>query len=102
MEEKNKDRIGDEELDRLCSLAMLEAPEGEEREALRGELARMLDMLGELRNAEEDAAELPERNVLSREDLREDAATNTDRREEMLGNAPSVKDDAFSVPRTFA
>ena len=70
--------ITDEMMDYVGILAKLELSE-EEREQAKKDMGRMLDYI----------------------DLfREDVVRNEDEREQMLANAPAVKDGAYKVPKT--
>lgn len=93
--------ISDEKMEYVAILAKL-ALSGEEKEQAKREMGRMLDYIDKLGELDTEGAEpmshvLPVRNV-----FREDAVTNGDMRDDMLKNAPEVKDGMFVVPRTFA
>lgn len=93
--------ISDEKMEYVAILAKL-ALSGEEKEQAKQEMGRMLDYIDKLGELDTEGVEpmshvLPVRNV-----FREDAVTNGDMRDDMLKNAPEVKDGMFVVPRTFA
>lgn len=93
--------ISDEKMEYVAILAKL-ALSGEEKEQAKREMGRMLDYIDKLGELDTEGVEpmshaLPVRNV-----FREDAVTNGDMRDDMLKNAPEVKDGMFVVPRTFA
>ena len=92
--------ISDETIEYVGILAKLELS-GEEKEQAKKDMAGMLDYIDKLNELDTENVEplshlFPAGNV-----FREDVVTNGDRREEILGNAPSRKDDMFAVPRTF-
>lgn len=91
--------ITDEMMDYVGILAKLELPE-EEREQAKKDMGRMLDYIDLLNELDTSGVEpmshiLPVRNV-----FREDVVRNEDEREQMLANAPAVKDGAYKVPKT--
>ena len=80
-------------------LAKLELS-GEEKEQAKADMGRMLDYIDKLNELDTEGTEpmthlFPVTNV-----FREDEITNTDIREDLLKNAPGVKDGMFKVPRT--
>ena len=92
--------ISDETIAHVGILAQLELSE-EEREQARADMSRMLDYIDKLGELDTTGVEplshvFPVQNV-----FREDVVTNSDMREELLGNAPEQKDGMFMVPRTF-
>ena len=98
----------------LLELSRLEREEGlearilaklelsaEEKEQAKADMGRMLDYIDKLGELDTTGVEplshvFPVQNV-----FREDVVTNSDMREELLGNAPEQKDGMFMVPRTF-
>ncbi len=91
--------ITDEMMDYVGILAKLELPE-EEREQAKKDMGRMLDYIDLLNELDTSGVEpmshiFPVRNV-----FREDVVRNEDEREQMLANAPAVKDGAYKVPKT--
>lgn len=93
-------QISDEIIEYVGILAKLELS-GEEKEQAKKDMAGMLDYIDKLNELDTENVEplshlFPAGNV-----FREDVVTNGDRREEILRNAPSRKDDMFAVPRTF-
>ncbi len=92
--------ITDETIDYVGILAKLELS-GEEKEAAKKDMARMLDYIDQLNELDTAGVEpmshvFPATNV-----FREDVVTNGDGRKEALANAPARKDDSFVAPRTF-
>ena len=66
----------------------------------KADMGRMLDYIDKLNELDTEGTEpmthlFPVTNV-----FREDEITNTDIREDLLKNAPGVKDGMFKVPRT--
>ncbi len=91
--------ITDEMMDYVGILAKLELSE-EEREQAKKDMGRMLDYIDLLNELDTSGVEpmshiFPVRNV-----FREDVVRNEDEREQMLANAPAVKDGAYKVPKT--
>lgn len=91
--------ISDETIDYVGVLAKLELSD-DEKEKAKNDMGRMLDyidMLNQLdtSNVEPMSHIFPINNV-----FREDVVTNGNDRENILANAPEVKDGAFVVPKT--
>lgn len=91
--------ISDETMDYVAILAKLELSV-QEREAAKKDMERMLDYIDKLNELDTDGVEpishvFPIHNV-----FREDVVSNGDDRENMLANAPAVKDGAYKVPKT--
>ncbi len=92
-------RISDETIEYVGILAKLELS-GEEKEAAKQDMGKMLDYIDQLNELDTEDVEpmshvFPIHNV-----FREDVVTNQDDRENILKNAPEQKDGAFKVPRT--
>lgn len=92
--------ISDETIEYVGILAKLELS-AEEKEQAKADMGRMLDYIDKLGELDTTGVEplshvFPVQNV-----FREDVVTNSDMREELLGNAPEQKDGMFMVPRTF-
>ncbi len=92
--------ISDETIEYVGILAKLELS-AEEKEQAKADMGRMLDYIDKLGELDTTGVEplshvFPVQNV-----FREDVVTNSDMREEVLGNAPEQKDGMFMVPRTF-
>lgn len=92
-------RISDETIEYVGILAKLELS-GEEKEAAKQDMGKMLDYIDQLNELDTENVEpmshvFPIHNV-----FREDVVTNQDDRENILKNAPEQKDGAFKVPRT--
>ncbi len=92
--------ISDETIEYVGILAKLELS-GEEKEAAKKDMGRMLDYIDKLGELDTEGVE-PMSHVFAVQNVfREDVVTNGDMREEMLQNAPGEKDGMFTVPRTF-
>lgn len=92
--------ISDETIEYVGILAKLELSE-EEKEQAKKDMGSMLDYIDKLGELDTTGVEpmshvFPVQNV-----FREDVVTNGDMCEDILQNAPGVKDGMFMVPRTF-
>lgn len=93
-------KITDEVMENVEILAKLELSE-KEREKAAEEMEKMLQYVEKLQELNTDEVE-PMPYAMSVENVfREDVVTNTDRREEMLANAPASKDGQYQVPKTI-
>ncbi len=92
-------KISDETIEYVGILAKLELSEEEKRQAQEdmGKMLDYIDKLGELdtQGVEPMSHVFPVHNV-----FREDVVVNGDDRENMLRNAPAVKDGSYKVPKT--
>ena len=92
-------QISDETIEYVGILAKLELS-GEEKEQAKADMGRMLDYIDKLNELDTGGVE-PLTHVFDTVNVfREDVVTGTDEREELLANAPGVKDGMFKVPRT--
>lgn len=92
--------ISDETIEYIGILAKLALSE-EEKEQAKKDMGSMLDYIDRLRELDTKGIE-PMSHVFSVNNVfREDVVTNGDMREDILKNAPDVKDGMFAVPRTF-
>lgn len=92
--------ISDETIEYVGILAKLELS-GEEKEAAKKDMGRMLDYIDQLGELDTEGVE-PMSHVFSVQNVfREDVVTNGDMREDILKNAPGEKDGMFMAPRTF-
>lgn len=94
-----KNIISDETMEYVGILAKLELT-AEEKEHAKNDMGRMLDYIEQLNELDTTGVEpmshvFPVVNV-----FRDDVVTNGDLREEILKNAPGVKNEMFKVPRT--
>lgn len=92
-------KINDETIEYVGILSKLELS-GEEKEQAKADMGRMLDYIDKLNELDTEDTEpmthlFPVTNV-----FREDEVTNADIREDILKNAPGVKDGMFKVPHT--
>lgn len=91
--------ISDETIRYVGILAKLELS-GEEKEAAKKDMGRMLDYIDKLNELDTSEADpmshvFPVNNV-----FREDVVTSGDDRDRIMKNAPQQKDGAFKVPKT--
>lgn len=91
--------ISDETIEYVGILAKLELSD-EEKEAAKKDMASMLDYIDKLNELDTSGVEpmshvFPVNNV-----FREDVVTNGDDSENMLKNAPEVKEQSYMVPKT--
>ena len=92
--------IDDETLDNVCVLAKLSLDENT-REKTREDMQKMLDYVDKLNELDTDGVE-PLTHLFEEENVfREDTVVNGDSREEMLANAPKVKEGQYVVPKTI-
>ena len=92
-------KISDETIEYVGILAKLELNDQEKEEAKK-DMERMLDYIDQLNELDTSGIEpmshiFPVTNV-----FREDVVTNGDDRDNMLKNAPAVKDGSWKVPKT--
>ena len=92
--------ISDETIEYVGILAKLELS-GDEKEAAKRDMGRMLDYIDKLNELDTSGVEpmfhvFPVQNV-----FREDIVTNGNGSAETLKNAPEEKDTMFVVPKTF-
>ena len=92
--------ISDETIEYVGILAKLELS-GEEKEAAKRDMGRMLDYIDKLNELDTSGVE-PMSHVFSVQNVfREDIVTNGDESDKILRNAPDEKDNMFLVPKTF-
>ena len=95
-----KNEIDDETIDYVGILAKLELSP-EEKENAKKDMEKMLDYIDEMNELDTSGTE-PMTHVFQVNNVfREDLVTNGNEHDEMLENAPEVKDGAYKVPRTF-
>lgn len=92
--------ISDETIEYVGILAKLELS-GDEKEAAKKDMERMLDYIDTLNELDTEGIEpmshvFPVNNV-----FREDVVTNGDGHKETLANAPKQKNNSFEVPKTI-
>lgn len=91
--------ISDETIEYVGILAKLELSD-EEKEAAKKDMGAMLDYIDQLNELDTSGVE-PMSHVFPVENVfREDVVTNGDNSEEMLKNAPEMKNQAYQVPMT--
>lgn len=96
---QGKNVISDETIEYVGILAKLELSP-EEKERAKKDMEEMLDYIDRLDELDTEGTEpmshvFPVNNV-----FREDVVTNGNDRENMLKNAPEVKDGSYQVPKT--
>lgn len=92
--------ISDETIEYVGILAKLELS-GEEKEAAKRDMGRMLDYIDKLNELDTSGVE-PMSHVFAVQNVfREDIVTNGDESDKILRNAPDEKDNMFVVPKTF-
>jgi aspartyl-tRNA(Asn)/glutamyl-tRNA(Gln) amidotransferase subunit C len=95
-----KNHISDETIDYVGILAKLELSAAE-KESAKKDMEQMLDYIDEMNELDTDGVE-PMSHVFDVSNVfREDVVTNGNGHDEVLANAPEVKDGAYKVPRTF-
>ncbi len=100
MEKKQgRNVISDETMEYVGILAKLELSQ-EERERARKDMEEMLDYIDKLNELDTSGVE-PMSHVFPVDNVfREDVVTNGDDRENMLKNAPEVREGSYQVPKT--
>ena len=93
-------KINDETIEYVGILAKSGVIRNKRKEQAKADMGRMLDYIDKLNELDTEDTEpmthlFPVTNV-----FREDEVTNADIREDILKNAPGVKDGMFKVPRT--
>ena len=92
--------ISDETMEYVGILAKLELT-GEEKEAAKKDMGRMLDYIDKLNELDTEGV-TPMSHVFPVENVfREDVVAEGGQRERILANAPEQKDGAFKVPKTI-
>ena len=92
--------ISDETIEYVGILSKLELSP-EEKDRAKKDMEDMLIYIDKLNELDTSDVE-PMSHVFSVQNVfREDVVTNQDDRENILSNAPSEQDGAFTVPRTF-
>ena len=92
--------ISDEMIEYASILAQLK-PDEQEKEQARKDLAEMLRYIDRVGELDTQGIEPMSQVYQENNRFREDTVTNGDGREQVLANAPEVRDGAFVVPRTF-
>lgn len=92
--------ITDEVIEYVSILAQLELS-SEEKEHAKKDMESMLAYIDKLGELNTDGIEPMSHISMVQNVFREDVVTNSDCREEMLKNAPCVKDNMFVVPKTI-
>lgn len=95
-----KQEITDEILESVGILAKLDLS-GEEREEARKDMGRMLDYIDLLNELDTTGVEPMSHGFGLTNVFREDVVVNGDAHEEMLCNAPKVKNNCYVAPKTI-
>ena len=91
--------LSDETMEYVGILAKLELKD-EEKESARQDMQKMLDYVDKLNELDTSKVE-PMTHIFEMGNVfREDEVTNGDDRDEMLANAPEVKEGQYKVPKT--
>ena len=93
-------RIDDTVMENIEILAKLSMSE-DEREEMRTELEKILDYVEKLNELDTENVEAASHIFPLENVFREDTVVNGDSREEMLANAPEVKEGQYVVPKTI-
>lgn len=92
--------IDDETMENVCILAKLSLSE-EEKEKAKADMQKMLDYVEKLEELDTEHVE-PLSHIFGDSNVfREDVVTNSDKKEEMLANAPKAKEWQYQVPKTI-
>ena len=93
-------KIDDNMLEYIGILSKLELKD-DEKEKARYDMEKMLGYVDMLNELDTDGVEPLVQAIDMQNVFREDVVTNGDSREDMLRNAPAVKDGQYMVPKTF-
>ncbi len=92
--------ISDETIEYVGILAKLDLS-GEEKEAAKADMGKMLDYVDKLNELDVSGVE-PMSHIFDVNNVfREDEVTNADGSEDTLKNAPAATEEAFIVPKTI-
>lgn len=94
-------KIDNQEVDRIAGLAKLQF-EGEEKEAIKADMNRILTFIEKLSELDTDNVEPLLYMTEEVNHLREDDVTQEITQEEALKNAPSKDSDYFKVPKVLS
>ena len=93
-------QITDEVIDQIAELSKLKF-EGEEKEAIKGDLSNIVKFMDKLREVDTEGVEPLISMVDDENDMREDAIGNELSKEAALKNAPSKNSDYFKIPKVL-
>lgn len=92
-------KIDNEVIDYIGILAKLELS-NEEKELAKSDMENVLNHMSKINELDTDGIE-PMVNIYSYDNVfRDDIVTNGNDKDNMLSNAPSIKDNQYVVPRT--
>lgn len=93
-------QITDEIIDQIAELAKLKF-EGEEKEAIKGDLNNIVEFMDKLSEVDTEGVEPLISMVEDENDMREDVISNHLPKEAALKNAPSKNSDYFKIPKVL-
>lgn len=93
-------QITDEIIDQIADLSKLQF-EGEEKEAIKGDLTRIVEFMDILSEVDTEGVDPLIYMVDEENDFREDVISNEVSKEQALKNAPSKNSDYFKVPKVL-
>lgn len=93
-------QITDEIIDQIADLSKLKF-EGEEKEAIKGDLTRIVEFMDILSEVDTEGVEPLIYMVDEENDFRKDVISNEVSKEQALKNAPSKNSDYFKVPKVL-
>ena len=93
-------KIDDDMLEYIGILSKLELKD-DEKEKARYDMEKMLGYVDKLNELDTEGTEPLVQAIDMQNVFREDVVTNGDDREDMLRNAPALKDGQYMVPKTF-
>lgn len=93
-------QITDEIIDQIAELAKLKF-EGEEKEAIKGDLTNIVSFMDKLSEVDTTGVEPLISMVEEENDMREDVIANEVSKESALKNAPSKNSDYFKIPKVL-
>ena len=89
--------LSKQDVEHIAQLARLQLSD-EELERYRGQLSDILDHISTLQSLDTSKVEAMKSVVVEQNPLRKDTAGEAMAREDLLSNAPDVKDKQFRVP----
>jgi len=93
-------KVNDELVDKVATLAKLRF-EGEEKEAIKKDMERILTFVEQLNKVDTSGVEPLEYMTSHYQELRADISESTIAKEEALKNAPDKDSDYFKVPKVL-
>jgi aspartyl-tRNA(Asn)/glutamyl-tRNA(Gln) amidotransferase subunit C len=93
-------QITDEIIDQIADLSKLKF-EGEEKEAIKGDLTNIINFMDKLSEVDTEGVEPLISMVEEENDMRNDEISNEVSKEQALKNAPSKNSDYFKIPKVL-